>query len=701
MLRHEPDAQDAFQAVFLVLARKAATIRSRDSVASWLYGVTLRVCAVARTAAFRRRRHEQQAAAGRDEAVEQEFGNDWATVLHDEIARLPGRYREPVVLCHLEGLSCEETATRLNCPVGTVKSRLARGRQRLRVRLERRGLAPAVGLLGAVVGAEAAAAVPTALIQSTSRIAVLCAAVPGVVSPTVVALANEGGKFLTLKTAVAALMVGALTLAVPAVLVLAGPRQEKTAGGRVGASVDQNRPETDSQQTVNELVAFIERTRFTEQPEWESKPYLLLRLGALQAALGDKDAAARTLERASIAVASLEPAFERAGVLARIGRAQARLGSQKSARATLQRAMTEVAEIAEMSRKAMALSNLASAQAILDDREGVTSTLQSLREVIRKAPVNERADALRHLAYAMARAGDFDGAVRLVLRPPPDIPANRDPGRLLGQLAYVAFAARSDLGTAGAEGLERLSELAKSNREIPRGIGAEIALAQAHRGGIDEALRTVEDFRLEEAERARVLPHIADAQVRAGDKEAAVRTLHQALNMNATLPPEIRVWIAETLIGAGDLEGALQVATILDHDRYAARAVEILSHIARALRGSGKEEEARQIVDKARAFAERRSPDADTLEVVRMKAALGHYEDARQLAETIDNPLQQGEANATIAEAQARVGEVHAALNWIATLNSPRARASALHGLSRGLAEKASVAWEVDQALMP
>jgi RNA polymerase sigma factor (sigma-70 family) len=143
VLHDEHDAQDAFQATFLILVRRADLIRKRESVGSWLHGVALRVSACARTALARRRRHEQRAGeyvppCSGDESESREI----AAVIHEELGRLPERYRAAVVLCYLEGLSCAAAAQRLGWPVGTVKSRLSRGRERLLRRLIRRGFGP-------------------------------------------------------------------------------------------------------------------------------------------------------------------------------------------------------------------------------------------------------------------------------------------------------------------------------------------------------------------------------------------------------------------------------------------------------------------------------------------------------------------------------------------------------------------------------
>ncbi len=151
---------DAFQATFLVLARRAGAIRNRESVGSWLYGVALRVAARGRANSIRREIRDRRAIeAARSVAVpvvESRGGAciecaDGAAVVHQEVGRLPEKYRSPVVLCYLEGLTHEEAATRLGWPVGTVRSRLSQARSRLRFRLIRRGIT-APSALGPLAG---------------------------------------------------------------------------------------------------------------------------------------------------------------------------------------------------------------------------------------------------------------------------------------------------------------------------------------------------------------------------------------------------------------------------------------------------------------------------------------------------------------------------------------------------------------------
>jgi RNA polymerase sigma factor (sigma-70 family) len=165
----DPDeAEDAFQAVFLVLVRKGTAIRSHASIASWLFGVATRVCARAKFNAARRRKHERQAAL-RNPATGAKPGDEpleAAGVLHEELARLPDRYREALILCYFEGHTCDDAAVRLRRPVGTVKARLSRARGIMKRRLLRRGVALPAGLLAVDATAEGAT-VPTELVNRT------------------------------------------------------------------------------------------------------------------------------------------------------------------------------------------------------------------------------------------------------------------------------------------------------------------------------------------------------------------------------------------------------------------------------------------------------------------------------------------------------------------------------------------------------
>jgi RNA polymerase sigma factor (sigma-70 family) len=201
------DAHDAFQATFLLLVRKAGTIRSRESVGDWLFRIARRVAVRAGVDAARRRRRLEDLMAERRSslvdpgATPQGAEPDYAALIA-EVDRLPERYRAPVILHYFEGLNIEAAAQRLGCARGTVLSRLSRARNRLRSRLERRGVAlEALWPVGAAANRLAwGGTVPSSLIHNTIRAAVSLglggAAIESVVPATVAAMARGAARTL-------------------------------------------------------------------------------------------------------------------------------------------------------------------------------------------------------------------------------------------------------------------------------------------------------------------------------------------------------------------------------------------------------------------------------------------------------------------------------------------------------------------------
>jgi RNA polymerase sigma factor (sigma-70 family) len=169
LLQDPHDAEDAFQATFLVLVRKAGAIGRRELLANWLYGVAYRVAARARATRARRRAREKEGVEMAPARPSPEIDRfELPAALHEELQRLPVRYRSPVVLCYLQARTNEEAARELGCPLGTLKARLARARALLRGRLARRGcVCSAAGLLAALGEGSSAAAVPARLLQTT------------------------------------------------------------------------------------------------------------------------------------------------------------------------------------------------------------------------------------------------------------------------------------------------------------------------------------------------------------------------------------------------------------------------------------------------------------------------------------------------------------------------------------------------------
>jgi RNA polymerase sigma factor (sigma-70 family) len=191
LLADPHDAEDASQATFLVLVRKAGSLGEHDAIGHWLYGVARRVALKARGQAARRRTHEPRLATDPPAPPFDPAAIDLGPALDAELDRLPAKYRAPIVLCYLEGLTHEQAASALRWPLGTVKGRLARARDLLRDRLIRRGIALSAGALAGSLSRDAACAVPEALLDSTVQAALRFASGPlsaGIVSAPVAAL---------------------------------------------------------------------------------------------------------------------------------------------------------------------------------------------------------------------------------------------------------------------------------------------------------------------------------------------------------------------------------------------------------------------------------------------------------------------------------------------------------------------------------
>src|SRR4051812_25877996 len=177
ILGHTHDAEDAFQATFLVLVRKAASIRPRSQVGNWLHGVARRTALVAKRLDTRQRAREAKAVPRAENP--DDLWTDLRPLLDEEIARLPEKHRAVLVLCDLEGQGRKEAAEQLGVPEGTVASRLARARATLAKRLARHGHAVTGGALVVMLPSLGASVeVPAALLASTLKTAAALAAGP-------------------------------------------------------------------------------------------------------------------------------------------------------------------------------------------------------------------------------------------------------------------------------------------------------------------------------------------------------------------------------------------------------------------------------------------------------------------------------------------------------------------------------------------
>jgi RNA polymerase sigma factor (sigma-70 family) len=237
-LRDPNDAEDAFQATFLALARKARSLDRRGSVAGWLYTVAHRICL--KTRAGRRRSPPPLPPAPPADPLDLLTGKELCAILDEELRRLPEKYRLPILLCCLEGLSRDEAAQQLGWSPGALRGRLERGRELLRGRLSRRGVALSAALLTAAL-VQQAAAVPAPLVAATLRGAVA----PGVAAASITALAEGALHAMSLSrwTITAAALIGLGVLATGAGLAARQAlAQAQTGPGPRSAGAEQPRP---------------------------------------------------------------------------------------------------------------------------------------------------------------------------------------------------------------------------------------------------------------------------------------------------------------------------------------------------------------------------------------------------------------------------------------------------------------------------
>jgi RNA polymerase sigma factor (sigma-70 family) len=296
VLRHRQDAEDAFQATFLVLARRAGAVKPRSLLGNWLYGVAYRTALGARRVASARRAREARAAAMRTGEVVPDDGlaPELREALDRELSALPDVYRAAVVACELEGLTRREAAVRLGWTEGTLSSRLARARSLLAQRLSRYGLAVPVAGLGAVAGPVAVAG---ELAEPTVRLGMLVAAGEAVVAAPVAALMEGTMRTMVMtkfKALVAAVVVGCAV----AVTAVAGWRADAAGAADSPKSTAVPKTADTPKRAANpdkERIAELERER----------ERLLKQVADLQDRLRDVEAqAARADYAAKIAAAN-------------------------------------------------------------------------------------------------------------------------------------------------------------------------------------------------------------------------------------------------------------------------------------------------------------------------------------------------------------------------------------------------------------
>lgn len=329
-------AQDAFQATFLVLVRKARAIRSRGSVASWLYGVAHRVSVTARSSAARRRMFclDEFEPTRIDDTADALDRHELHDALHEELLRLPERYRAPLVLCYLEGLTHEQAALRLGRPLTTVRSWLVRGREQLRGRLSRRGVTLSVGLVATALTTNARAGVSPALVESTVRAVASfwrtrCLSA-GLVSATSAAM-TEGllrTMFMT-KLKIAVAMLSALSLAATGAGVLA---YQAPASASVPAD-DESLPRKTAARYLNDDESLPEKTAAPYRTSGRVSQATAAPPTAAHAAAAADEYIAKTTKEVDASITALRAEVEQ--LSARLERAKSSLRRMEALKAAL------------------------------------------------------------------------------------------------------------------------------------------------------------------------------------------------------------------------------------------------------------------------------------------------------------------------------------------------------------------------------
>jgi RNA polymerase sigma factor (sigma-70 family) len=254
VLGDTPDAEDAFQTTFLVLARRACSMSRPGLLANWLYGVAYRTALKARAGVARRSAAERQVSivSGSD-PLDELIQCSLRLVLDEELSRLPEKYRVPIVLCYLDGQTHDEVARRLGCPRKTVTTRLTRGCERLRARLTRRGFAlPSVALVVPLL--DSARAIPAVLMETT-----IWAATTGTVPAGISALVKEVimSMFICKLKWVGLLVLTLCALGAPAIALThpaTGERPEKKKPAAVRQALPQQAAAIDAAQEDSEAL---------------------------------------------------------------------------------------------------------------------------------------------------------------------------------------------------------------------------------------------------------------------------------------------------------------------------------------------------------------------------------------------------------------------------------------------------------------
>jgi RNA polymerase sigma factor (sigma-70 family) len=638
ILRNDHDAEDAFQATFLVLARKAASIARRELVANWLYAVAHQTAKKARAMSARRRMRERQVRAmSEPEAVQPDRWDGLLPLLDGELSGLPERYRIPIILCDLEGKTHREAAGLLGWPIGTVSGRLSRGRALLAERLARRERTLARESPAATFSRHATtASLPAALVSSTVEAASRFGAgqaAAGVISSEVVALAEATLRIVMLKKLTIFAMIlmlglggGGLTtyLAMGSRPPEAGPAPARAVDRTPGPEVKAERDRTQAKTLLDRAIRDVDAVEDLEQRSW-----LLDEIARTQARAGLWDDLRVTQQRAIRAAHETEHShrvIDAARCLAETGDLNAALDLANTLRQPTQRER--------------ALAEIASARAGGGDFDGAMQTASAI------SGSDNKGIALWEIAKARAERRDFEGALKIAQT----IPVAGNQASALAAIAARQLRAKDPSFTRT---LNQAREIAGGNHFVL----AEVAGILAESGATPDAQQVARSIH-DPTWRDIAWQNIAEAQARLGATRESWETTRQI--QDGSHKGSALKEIVATLVRANEGSRAVEVADTISDEFWRGRA---LLEIA-----------------KGQARAGNRLAALKTFEQV-LDGARNLKDNARA------GSLQQG-ALAGLAKAQAEVGEEAAALAWIDQQTSPQIQAWSLLLLAQGIAER-------------
>ncbi|MGC8644019.1 MAG: sigma-70 family RNA polymerase sigma factor, partial [Isosphaeraceae bacterium] len=749
VLKDDHDAQDAAQATFLALAIQARSIRRPGSLGPWLHGVALRVARHARADTRRRREIERRAAR---ESVALEPAAETAEIarlLHEQVDRLPGRYRSVIVACDLEGLPHAEAARRLQLPVRTLQTRLYRGRERLRARLVCGGFTLAGAGLADLLGETSRAAVSVAWTDATAQAAARIAEgslalSAGLVSSRVLGWAKglAYGRAV-LRAAVVAIALSTSGLIVGGSLVLAnrdGGEPQKAPDEaqppantpaipppparkpQAGSPIARPLPDPVELQRILREVAQEGMRLAKEKPLPGSS--MLAKIAEIQAKVGDRAGATETFDAAIRAAGGDEATPPNANRLSWIGQTQASVGMTEAARATLSKAARAIPiEAGDLDRWPSTLTTMCliiKTQNRVGDRYHAKENLKLLErleaDVLQKSkPIFEGLD-LSELAGAQASAADFDGAFATVERlRKGDRNAAYKVGDALGKIAEgVEFLKPLEIRRFVRRLAEEVDQLKDASQRYPALLG--LAQAQAWLGDIQAARKSALAIGKGSGwtaiytaydERPYALLRVAGVQIGAGDLAGARETLRLGYETVKKVPSVRLLDLGGGQIAAGDLDGALVSAKGMKPSERS----EALARIARAQAIRSSPEQAQKTIRQALedfglnpengAVIHPRITSAENSKIALLQGMAGEVETALATASAIKDPgyRQMGFANVVMSRAQA--GDPAEALRLARGLKSVDDRREALFGLACGLSDRLELEQYWKQAKAP